>query len=154
LSNLILLQLLVCAHGAGIVCALYGISGNNSLFVVLLIVMASALAVNYQRRRTLLLAWAVFLNMPMFFVTYSSRGRFYPAAGVSLLAATVPCLCDREYYRAIAGRRWRAAMLVACLAAFVVLGPRVEQLMTRNDALHYWTPWLDPGQSTLRFTGH
>jgi hypothetical protein len=130
---------------------LYRPVGSSGLFVVLLIVMATAIVVNYQRRRTILLGWAVCFNMPMFFVTYSSSGRFYPAAGVGLLAATIPLLCDREFYRAMAGRSWRAATVVACLAAFVAFGPHLEHLVMTNDALHYWTPWLDPGRSTLRF---
>jgi hypothetical protein len=133
---------------------LYGFAGDTGLFVVLAIAMSSALAVNYQRRRTFLLGWAVCLNLPMFFVTYASGGRFYPAAGVSLLAATIPSLCDREFYRAMLRRPWRVAVVVACIAAFVGAGSRVEHLVTTHDALHYWTPWLDPGQSTLRFTGH
>jgi len=39
-------------------------------------------------------------------------------------------------------------------AAFVMAGPRVEDLIRANDSVHYWTPLLDPGQSSLRFSSH
>jgi hypothetical protein len=132
---------------------LFGLAGDTWIFVGLLTVMAAALAVNYQRRRTLLLGWAVFLNMPIFFVTFASSGRFYAAAGVSLVAAAVPLVCERDYYRALARHPWRVAVVVACVTAFLGGGPRLEQLVVTHDALHYWAPLVDPGQSTLRFTG-
>ena len=133
---------------------LYGVGGDTWMFVLLLTAAAAALAVNHQRRRTLLLGWAVVLNMPVFFVTFASAGRFYPAAGVSLLVATVPLVCDRSFYASLARHPWRTAAVIVCVAAFVGGGSRVEQLVRTHDALHYWAPLLDPGRSTLRFTGH
>jgi hypothetical protein len=115
--------------------------------------MAAALAVNHRRRGTLLLGWAVFLNMPLFFVTFASGGRFYPAAGVALLVAAVPLLCDADFYRALARHPWRVAVVIACVTAFAAGGSRVEALVAANDRLHYWTPLVDPGRSTLRFSG-
>jgi hypothetical protein len=129
----------------------FGVGGDNRLFLVLLTAMAAALAVDYRRRRTLLLGWAVFLNMPLFFVTFASGGRFYPAAGASLVVATVPLLCDAEYYKRLAQRPWRVAVVIACLTAFVAGEPRIEALIAAHESLHYWTPLLDPQQSTLKF---
>jgi hypothetical protein len=133
---------------------LYGLGGDTWLFSLLLTVGLAALAANYERRRTLLLGWAVLLNMPIFFVTFASAGRFYPAAGVSLLVATAPLACDRRFYAALARHPWRTAVVILCVAAFVGGGSRVEHLVSAHDALHYWTPILEPSRSTLRFTGH
>jgi hypothetical protein len=88
----------------------------------------------------------------MFFLTFASGGRFYPAAGVSLVVATVPLLCDREFYAAMARRPKRVAVVIAFVTAFVAGGSRVEQLVTTHDRLHYWAPLLDPDRSTLKFT--
>jgi hypothetical protein len=133
---------------------IYGVGGDTGLFLALLTAMAAGLAVNHQRRRTLLLGWAVFLNMPLFFVAYASSGRFYPAAGVSLVVATLPLLCDAGFYTVLARHPWRVAVVIACVTAFVAGGSRVEALIAANDSLHYWAPLLDPKQSTLRFDTH
>jgi hypothetical protein len=131
----------------------YGLAGDTGVFIVLFTAMAAALAANHHRRRTFLLAWAVFLNMPMFFVAFASSGRFYPAAGASLVVAAVPLLCDAGFYKALARHPRRTAVVIACVAAFLAGGSRVDALIEANDTLHYWTPLVDPGRSTLKFIG-
>jgi hypothetical protein len=133
---------------------LYGLRGDTGLFLVLLTAMAAGLAVNHRRRGTLLLGWAVLLNMPLFFVTFASGGRFYPAAGVSLVVATVPLLYDAEFYKALARHPWRVAVVIACVTAFAAGGSRVEHWIVSHDSWHYWAPLLDPQRSTLRFDTH
>jgi len=133
---------------------LYGLARAGGLFVLLLAVVAVSLAVNHQRTRSFLLGWVLFLNMPLFFVVFSSGGRFYSAAGVSLVVAAAPLLFERGFYTQMARYPWRVAAVAACAAAFVMAGPRVEDLIRANDSVHYWTPLLDPGQSSLRFSSH
>jgi hypothetical protein len=40
---------------------------------------------------------------------------------------------------------------MAGAALFMAGGPRVEAWVQANDALHYWTPLLDPGRSMIPF---
>jgi hypothetical protein len=132
---------------------IYGVGGDTWLFAILLTAMVSAVAVNHQRRRTLLLGWAVLLNMPLFFVTFASAGRFNAAAGASLIVATVPLLADRAFYAALRCHPWRAAVVIACVTAFVTAGSHLERVVMANDTFHYWTPLLDPDRSTLKMIG-
>jgi hypothetical protein len=120
-------------------------------FLYLLAVVAVSLLVDHQRRRSMLLGWALFFNMPLFFVMFESSGRFYPAAGVALNVLALALLFERGLYVQMARRPWRAAAVAACVAAFVVAGEPVERWITANDAVHYWAPLLDPAASTLGF---
>src|SRR5439155_3890851 len=86
---------------------LYGVARASGLFGLLLAVVAVSLAVNHQRTRSFLLGWVLFLNMPLFFVVFSSGGRFYSAAGVSLVVAAVPLLFERGFYKQMARYPWR-----------------------------------------------
>ena len=86
--------------------------------------------------RTLLLAWPLFLNAPLFFVMFASLGRFYSAVGVALLAASVPQLFERDFYAAVrahkaAGRHRR----VACIAVFAMTAWPIRTWLLANDAL-------------------
>jgi hypothetical protein len=119
------------------------------LFIVLLTVLGVALAVNHQRRRSLLLGWVLFLNMPTFFLVFASNGRFYPAAGVSLLVSAVPLLFEPGLYAQMRRHRYRAVLVLACAVLFVAEGRRVEDWVRGNDALHYWAPILDPKHSSI-----
>jgi hypothetical protein len=124
------------------------------LFVVLLAVVTMAIAVDHARRRTLLLGWVLFLNMPLFFIVFTSAGRFYAAAGVSLLVTAIPLLFERGLYSSIKRYPWRAAFVIACFALFIVEGRRVEDWVRTDDAVHYWAPFLNPHDSSLEFVGH
>jgi hypothetical protein len=126
-------------------------AGGTHLFLALLLPLAAAFAAGYERRRTLLVAWALFFNMPLFFVMFASDGRFYAAAGVSLVAAAVPLLCDAGFYRAVRQRPRRAAAATACVLAFVLSAVPFERWVAAHDAVHYWSPLLDPAKSSLRF---
>ena len=67
-----------------------GVPRNMGLFPFLLGVVVLSVAVNHQRWRSILIGWALFFNMPMFFVAFGSMGRFYAPAGVSLIVAAIP----------------------------------------------------------------
>jgi hypothetical protein len=131
-----------------------GLVREVGLFAFLLTVLFVSLAVNHQRRRSLLLGWALFLNMPIFFLVFTSTGRFYAAAGVSLLVVSVPLLFERDLYAQVRRHPWRAAAVIAGVLLFTAEGRRVEDVVLAHDALHYWSPVLDPSRSTLRFVGH
>jgi hypothetical protein len=132
----------------------YIILREAGAFLYLLAVVAVSLAVNHQRRRSMLLGWALFFNMPLFFVVFESSGRFYAAAGVALNVLAIALLFERGFYTRMTRHPWRVAAVAACLIAFVIAGEPVERWIMTHDALHYWTPFLDPAASTLRFTSH
>jgi hypothetical protein len=126
---------------------------KKGAFALLLALAGVAIAVDHQRRRTVLLGWPLVLNMPLFFVVFGSAGRFYSAAGVSLLVTAVPLFFEWGLSSQVRRHPWRAATVLACLGLFFAGGPRVEQWVRANDSVHYWTPLLNPDRSTLRFVG-
>jgi hypothetical protein len=128
-----------------------GIVRSVGLFFFLVAVVAVSFAVNHQRCRSLLLGWALFLNMPIFFVVFASSGRFYAAAGVSLIVVAIPLLFERGLYAQVRHYPWRAAVVIACVGLFIAGGRRVEDWVVANDSVHYWAPLLDPSRSTLEF---
>ena len=130
---------------------LYGVLRETGGFALLSALVVVSMAVNHQRRRSFLLGWALFFNMPLFFVVYESGGRFNAAAGVSLVVAAIPLLFEPGLYAQTARHPWRVAAVVACVGVFFIGGQRVENRIVKNDSLHYWAPLLDPGKSTLRF---
>lgn len=132
----------------------YIILREAGAFLYLLAVVAVSLAVNHRRRRSILLGWALFFNMPLFFVMFESSGRFYPAAGVALNVLAIALLFERGLYTQMARHPWRVAAVVACVVVLVVAGEPVERWIMTHDALHYWAPLLDPAASTLRFASH
>ena len=62
--------------------------------------------------------------------------------GVALVVSLASTL--RDVYYAIPDSMAGAAL-------FMAGGPRVEAWVQANDALHYWTPLLDPGRSMIPF---
>ena len=130
---------------------LYGGYLKKGWFGLLLTLVLVSIAVDHQRRRSLLLGWPLFLNMPIFFVVFESAGRFYTAAGVSLLVAAVPLLFERGLPAQVRRHPWRAVTVVTCIGLFIAGGPVVERWVRANDSVHYWTPLLNPDRSTLRF---
>jgi len=131
-----------------------GILRGVGLFVPLLALVIIAIAVGHARERTLMLGWVLWLNMPIFLIVFTSGGRFYAPAGVSLLVAAIPLLFERDLYGRIRRYPWRAGFVVACFGLLVAGGASIEDLVLRHDALHYWAPFLDPHDSSLAFIGH
>jgi len=131
--------------------SLYTRGREAGLFLILLSTVAAAIAVNHERRRSILLGWPLFFNMPMFFLVYESSGRFYETASVAAVVAAVPLLAERGFYDQIVRRRRHAIVALACVAALTIGGAWIEYVVRTNDALHYWAPLLDPRASTLAF---
>jgi hypothetical protein len=131
--------------------ALYSGFLRQGLFACLLTLVAVSIAVDHQRRRSMLLGWPLLLNMPIFLIVFDSAGRFYAAAAVSLIVAAVPLLFERGFASQVRRHPFRGAIVLGCVVLFVLGGPRVEGWVQTHDSLHYWAPLLDPGRSTLQF---
>jgi hypothetical protein len=123
-------------------------------FLVLMTAVVLSIAVDHQRRRSLLLGWPLLFDLPIFLIVFASAGRFAGPAGVSAIVAGVPVLLERGLYDQIRRHRWRAALIVGCSVTFALVAAPVEQFIVARDALHYWAPLLDPRQSSLMFGVH
>jgi len=119
------------------------------IVTALLTTLAVCLVTGYQRERTLLLAWPLVFNVPLFWVMFASLGRFYSGAGVALLAAAVPPLFERPFYASAYARPWRTASVLACAAVIAAGAWPFHDWLLRQDAFHYWTPLLQPSASPL-----
>jgi hypothetical protein len=119
------------------------------LVMPLFAIIAVCLAVGHERERTLLLAWPVWFDAPLFWVMFASLGRFYSAAGVALIAAAVPPLFEVPFYKTIALHPVRAAAALLSIAVFAAIAWPVHRWLLGWDAFHYWTPLLDPARSLL-----
>jgi hypothetical protein len=117
--------------------------------LLLLSSIATALAVGYHSRRTLLLGWPIFFNAPLFWLTFSSSGRFYSAVSVALIVVAIPPLFDAQFYTRIWEHRWWSAAALAFMLLFAITAWPLHQWLLGNDAFHYWAPFLDPAHSTL-----
>src|SRR5436190_1744303 len=115
----------------------------------LLTIIGLCLAVGHERGRTLLLAWPVFLDAPMFWIMFESEGRFYGAIPIALLVAAVPPLFEGEFYRRLTSRPRCALSVLAGAGVLAVSAWPLHDWLMRADALHYWTPFLDPSKSAL-----
>jgi hypothetical protein len=129
--------------------AVFSIVPRYYVVLALLSVIAVCLAIGYERARTLLLGWPLFLNAPLFFVMFASLGRFYSAAGIALLVASVPQLFEPGFYATLSGRKRHAILAFAAVAVFAITAWPIRTWLLGNDALHYWTPLLDPANSVL-----
>jgi hypothetical protein len=129
--------------------AFFQVVPRPPVVMFLLTVMALCLVGDYQRYRTLLLAWPLFLDAPVFWLTFASEGRFYSAAGIAVLVAGVPPIFERQFYTSLAGRPWRVLLVLACAGLFAFTRWPLHDWLLRADAFHYWTPLLDPAKSTL-----
>jgi hypothetical protein len=128
---------------------MYGLMRDSGVAMFLMVAVLLSLAVNYQRRRSLVLGWILFFNMPLFYIVYASSGRFFPPANVSLVVAAVPLLFDRDFYRQLRQRRQQAILALACLGAVVIGGWSLQYVTYRYESIHYWAPLLDPRPSTI-----
>jgi len=122
---------------------------RGSLVWGLFALIALSIAIGYQRLRTILVTWAVFFNLPIFFLIYSSGGRFYSGVSVGLLAGSLPLVLDRGFYRQLVLRPL-VSMLIATLFVIVsVYGLMWDKALLGWNEFRYWTPFLDPTKSTL-----
>ncbi|MBF0283884.1 MAG: hypothetical protein HQL51_05445 [Magnetococcales bacterium] len=110
---------------------------------------ALALAVGYQRVRTLLLAWPLGLVAPLFFLVYSGEGRFYNTAALALVAAALGLALDGAFYRRLGECPGRAALAALLVGLGVWGAPRLERTLQDWPTFQWSAPWLDPADSSL-----
>ena len=134
-------------HATDLQQSLFQIVPRAPLVVFLLTTMALAVAAGHERLRTLLLAWPLFLNAPLFWVMQASDGRFYSAAGVALVVAAVPLLFERPFYVAIAAQPRRTVALVVSAGVLAMAARPLDVWLLHNDAFHYWTPFFNASSS-------
>jgi hypothetical protein len=121
---------------------------RGSLALTLLATVSLAIATGYERARTLLLAWPLFLNAPLFWIMQSSNGRYYGGVGVALIVSAVPLLLDRRFYGALVARYSVAATVLVGVAVLATAARPLHDWLFSNDAFHYWSPFLDASSSS------
>jgi hypothetical protein len=128
--------------------SLFQIVGRGPLVLFFVTVIALAVGAGYQRLRTLLLAWPLFLNAPLFWIMQTSEGRYYGAVGVALLVGAVPLLFEKPFYDAIRSRHRATVAVLVCVGVLATTAWPIHDWLLRNDTFHYWTPFLDPSASS------
>ncbi len=126
---------------------LFQVAGRGPLVLFLLTTIALAVAAGYQRTRTLLLTWPLFLNAPLFWIMQTSEGRYYGGVGVALVVGAVPLLFDKQFYEALASRHLATLAVLLGAGALATIAWPLHDWLLRNDAWQYWTPFLDPSKS-------
>jgi len=121
---------------------------GNTIWVMLCTVVM-ALAIGYKRMQTFLLGALLFFNLPVFFLVYSSGGRFYNTACIVLFVASLPLLFDAGFYRRMRERPVTTSLVLAVFLAMAVGGTFLDERLIAWDSFRYATPFLDPAQSTL-----
>lgn len=116
---------------------------------ILLGVIAASLLTGYRRTQSLLLGWGVLFNMPLFFLLYSSAGRFYNTTTTFLLAATIPLLMDAGFYRHLARRSNLTALVAGTVTFAALFGNTLDHAVMKCNRLRYASPLLDPADSKI-----
>jgi len=128
--------------------SIFQVVGRGTLILIFITAIVLTTVVGYQRERTLLLAFPVLLNAPVFWIMQTSEGRYYGGVGVALLIAAVPLLFDIEFYRRLVTRRGATLAVLASAAILAIGAWPLHDWLLRNDSFHYWTPLLDPSRSS------
>ena len=101
-----------------------------------LAVALTAAVVWYKPMRLLMTSSILFFNVPIFFLTYSSAGRFYNTAVPAMLVLLAAFCGDPGYWRALRARPFRAAAAVALILGIALFGERVATAML-TDRFRY-----------------
>lgn len=114
-----------------------------------LFIMTTSFTINYKSRQTLILGLPVFFNIPVFFLSFASLGRFYLAPAVILMITSIPLILDIGFYLKILQRplHFLATALIFILIAWK--GAALDNHFIKNEKLLYYAPFLDPNKSTL-----
>ena len=107
-----------------------------------------SLVAGHRRYQTLLLGWAGFFVLPLFFfVQDQSRFTLFEVASIGI--AGVPLLLDVDFYRRVMARWQLTAPVVVVLIAIWFARSPIRDGLLDWDGFRYWTPLLDPHDSTL-----
>jgi hypothetical protein len=103
-----------------------------------------ALVLRYEFRRTLLLAWPLFFNLPLFLFFFSDGMRHVASVTACLLVTSVSLLGEPGFHRALAVHWPRALAALVVLVALWFLLHRADTALLASERFRYWTPLLDP----------
>lgn len=118
-----------------------------ALFFIMLIVLACVTA--YKRMQVLLLGWTIPFNITIFFLVFSSSGRFYLAPNLALLTISLILLFDKDFIKCILEHPKRCISIMAIFFAVGLWGQQLDQTMIASPNFRYYAPFLDPTQSSL-----
>src|SRR3954469_19514781 len=114
-----------------------------------LAVIAVAVAIRHRLLAILLLGAILFFDAPLYFLVYSSAGRFYNVALVALLLLTALLLCDPQFYRTIGKRPLAAGSAIALALAVGLGGQKLDDLMIASDGFRFASPFHASAPSRL-----
>lgn len=114
-----------------------------------LAVIAVAVSTRFQPLIVLLLASIVFFDAPLYFLVFSSAGRFYNVALAAVLLTTVVLLCNPRFYKTIFMKPWAAGITIAAAVAIGLWGQKLDNALISADGFRFSAPFLDPAQSRL-----
>lgn len=122
---------------------------NVQYTLVFLFIIITSIMLNYKRLQTLLLAWPILFNVPVFFLSYSGGGRFYFAPAISLIITSTFLIFDTGYYRRIQQLPVRFIILLLIFILIAYKGMTLDNYLIHNNKFRYATPFLNPAKSTL-----
>jgi hypothetical protein len=111
-------------------------------------VALSAAAVRYKPMRLLMTSSILLFVVPVFFLVFSSSGRFYNVAVPAMLVLLAAFAGDRGYWEALRGRPIRAGAALAVTLGIAVFGNSVATAML-DEKFRYSFSLLDPANSTI-----
>jgi hypothetical protein len=107
-------------------------------------VVALGLLLGHEARRTLLLGWPLFFNLPLFLLFFSDDMRHVAPCTAALFVAAAPPLLEPAFYRTLLHEKARAFAIALALLLAWPLVHWVDRALLASDALRYWSPLLDP----------
>lgn len=126
----------------------FALFSRQLLRFILLLICFISLFIGYQRKRLLLLGWAVAFNLPLYFFTYNSGGRFFFPATASLLAAGIPCLFEKSFYEKVKNHLKITGAVLILGFGFYALSPLMDRWMLKENNFRY-IPLIDPKHCLL-----
>lgn len=108
-----------------------------------------AIALLWHRPKRLLLLSAVLLfNTPLFFIVFSSVGRFYNTTVPAMFALPVVYLCDASFWRSVRRHPARVTSAVVLTLLVARYGNDIAKAML-SDEFRFSFSIVDPAKSTL-----
>jgi hypothetical protein len=127
-----------------------GFRPGKIVLLLLLTLAALSLVVGYRRDRLVLLGWPIYLNLPIYFFTFNSGGRFYFPAISAILTTGIPLLFEKSFYQRVYKTKNPLKYAILALAALIYIwGPSVDNHLRDNKTWRYWAPFMDPKNSKL-----
>ena len=88
-------------------------------------------------------------NAPVFFLAWSSGGRFYNTVMPAVVVSLAVLLFDKEFYGRIAKRPLLAGVVIAAAAGVWTFGKVAAEAMSKSDSFKFSVLLADPERSTL-----